>query len=165
MKYTTELQVRGLATNVTSPRDDLFFTTNEDEITRICNGIGWLRDEDTPTAMWVEIVDGDYGDVFCTFSNLPSSIFNTVYEVIRKYESVLGPDYDHKLTEHGAEIVNMPVPIRASLQDLLGPIDTARLELHALCQVSNSFLLANLYHELTAVADKIYQVAYVKERD
>lgn len=70
-----------------------------------------------------------------------------------------------KLTEHGDEIVNMPVPIRASLQDLLGPIDEARHELHALCQVSNSFLLANLYHELTAVADKIYRVAYVKERE
>jgi hypothetical protein len=70
-----------------------------------------------------------------------------------------------KLTEHGAEIVNMPVPIRASLQDLLGLVDEARSELHALCQVSNNFILANLYHELTAVADKIYRVAYVKERE
>lgn len=70
-----------------------------------------------------------------------------------------------KLTEHGAEIVNMPVPIRASLQDLLGQVDEARRELHDLCQISDSLILANLYHELTTVADKIYRVAYVKERE
>lgn len=70
-----------------------------------------------------------------------------------------------KLTEHGAEIVNMPVPIRASLQDLLGLVDEARRELHDLCQISDSFILANLYHELTTVADNIYRVAYVKERE
>jgi hypothetical protein len=37
--------------------------------------------------------------------------------------------------------------------------------LHDLCQISEAQTLADLYHELTAVADKIYRLAYQKERD
>ena len=134
MKYVIDLQVRGMATNVTSSREDLFFTTSEDEIDRICKHIGWSQlDEDKPTAFWVQVGDGDYGDIFCTFSNLPSSIFNTVYEVIRRWESVLGPDYDQPVVG----------TLVSGLKNVLHQVDDARKDLHDLCQISNAQILAD----------------------
>lgn len=61
--------------------------------------------------------------------------------------------------------VNLSVPSRASLQDLLNPIDEARMELHQLCQTDHNEILSELYSDLTAVADNIYAVAYSKGRD
>lgn len=51
------------------------------------------------------------------------------------------------------------------LKDVLDQVDDARKDLHDLCQISEAQILADLYHELTAVADKIYRLAYQKERD
>jgi hypothetical protein len=51
------------------------------------------------------------------------------------------------------------------LKDVLDQVDDAREDLHDLCQISEAQTLADLYHELTAVADKIYRLAYQKERD
>lgn len=70
-----------------------------------------------------------------------------------------------KLTDHGAEIVNMSTSSRATLQDILGPIDEARMDLHRLCQTDHTQILADIFRDLTIVADKIYLVAYMKERD
>lgn len=162
MKYTIELRIAGLAKDVTEKRDDLFYICGEMEINNVCDHIGWNQlGEDQPTAMWIQIEGGDYGDIFCVFASISSSRYNTVYQVIRKMESV----YDQVVN-------NMPVPVRASLQDLLGLVDDARKDLHNLCQDTNltnlpvSQMLADFYRDLTAVADNIYAVAYpTKERD
>jgi hypothetical protein len=51
------------------------------------------------------------------------------------------------------------------LKDVLDQVDDAREDLHDLCQISDAHILADLYHELTTVADKIYRLAYQKERN
>ena len=155
MKYTIELTLAGLAKDVTEGRDDLTYLYGEQEIDFMCKQLGWDQlDEDRPSSMWVEVVDGDYGDIFCTFASSFTSRYNSVYKVIRKMESVLGPDYD------------LPVPVQGTMKNICNQIDEARMQLHAVCQISNSFMIAKLFQELTVVGDKIYKVAYpTKERD
>ena len=55
--------------------------------------------------------------------------------------------------------------LASGLKDVSNQVDNARLDLHDLCQISDSQLLARLYQDLTNVADQIYKVAFVKERD
>ena len=166
MKYTIELRVVGLVKNVADARDDFLYLLNERDINHVCDSIGWDQlQKERPTVMWVEVLDGEYGDILCVFSSLPSSRYNTAYEVIRKYESVLGPDYDIPAIPERMKIINVDTSTRASLQDLLGLVDEARKELHELCQVNHNPVLAELYSDLTTVADNIYAVAYSKERE
>ena len=148
MKYTIELTLAGETRDITDPREDLVSVYGESEIIRVANHIGWDQlAEDLPTAFWVQVVDGDYEDIYCTFSSRPYSGYINVYKVTRKMER----EED---------------PTQTTLQNISDQMDDTRAELHALCQVSNSFLLASLYRDLTAVADRIYKVAYpTKERN
>jgi hypothetical protein len=55
--------------------------------------------------------------------------------------------------------------LASGLKNVSSQIDIARADLHDLCQISDAHILADLYHELTTVADKIYRLAYQKERN
>ena len=85
MKLKIEILTRGVAHSL-EKRDDLEYITSDDDIRYFWAMTGGdTLDEDTPTAMWVQIIDGEIGDAFATWSNRPHSIYCHVFEITREW--------------------------------------------------------------------------------
>ena len=86
MKYIIELEISGRAYEVVGKRNDLVFLTDMEDIRRVCKDIGWEHlDEEYPTGIWVQSVDGEYGDIFITFARSPYYVNVMAYKVHREW--------------------------------------------------------------------------------
>lgn len=86
MKFLISLRIRGRAHDVVDLRNDLVFVSDDINIERVCKDIGWEHlDEDYPTAMWIQSVEGEYEDIFITFGSRPYYTSTMVYEVRRDW--------------------------------------------------------------------------------
>ncbi|MHA2063237.1 MAG: hypothetical protein ACXABY_02530 [Candidatus Thorarchaeota archaeon] len=86
MKYTLGLRPVGQARDIKNIQD-FHYTSDEQTMKVTREHLGWdLFDFDIPTGMWIEVVDGDYGDIYVTFSSRPFSIYVDVLKVVQKWE-------------------------------------------------------------------------------
>ena len=164
MKYIIKFENAGYARDV----DTVGFThlSDSQDIDHVLDDIGWdLELEERPTAMWVQVEDGDYGTIYATFSVQPWSIYATLYRVDRIREDEPSPiDAGAKYWEG---MVDMPEYARETLRGIVGVLDTQRDILHDLCQHDepDNMALAILYKDLTDVADSMYRISYRKDRE
>jgi len=83
MKYEVDILAFGTVADF-EERKDLVLVTDECEIQWVCDSIGWAEntDEEYPTALWVEVLDGEYGDIYASFSSRPWSSYEIVYHIV-----------------------------------------------------------------------------------